>query len=96
MAYRAGGKQVPKQCVILVDKIIELRKRKEWTQQDLAEASGLTQYVIARIESKKSVPTLITLHRIIDVIGVSLTISCKQTSHGKIMKTKYNMCVLHY
>lgn len=69
---------MPEQCVILIDKIIELRKNKKWTQQDLAEASGLTQSVIARIESKKSAPTLVTLQRIIDALDVTLTLNSKQ------------------
>lgn len=54
---------MPEQCARLIDELIELRKARGWTQQDLAKACGLTQSVVARIESKKSVPTLVTLQR---------------------------------
>ena len=54
---------MPEQCARLIDELIELRKAKGWTQQELARACGLTQSVIGRIESKKSVPTLVTLQR---------------------------------
>lgn len=66
---------MPEQCTRVIDQMIALRKEKDWTQSDLANACGLTQSVIARIESKKSVPTLITLQRIISALGAELMIS---------------------
>lgn len=44
---------MPEQCARLIDELIELRKARGWTQQDLAKACGLTQSVVARIESKE-------------------------------------------
>ncbi len=56
----------------LIDQIIELRKAKGWTQKDLSSACGLTQSVIARIESKKSSPTIITIEKIVSALNASL------------------------
>ena len=62
------------QCAVLIDSIVKLRKEKGWTQKQLSSACGLTQSVVARIESKKSVPTIATLYRIVDALGASLTV----------------------
>lgn len=66
---------MPEQCARLIDELIELRKARGWTQQDLAKACGLTQSVVARIESKKSVPTLITLQKIVSALDSTLSVN---------------------
>ena len=65
---------MPEQCSALIDELVERRKAKGWTQQDLARACGLTQSVIGRIESKRSVPTLVTLQKIVSALGASLSL----------------------
>lgn len=62
------------QCANLIDEVTKIRKSKGWTQQDLAKASGLTQSVIARIESKKSIPTLATFQKLILAMDKTLYI----------------------
>ena len=66
---------MPEQCARLIDELIELRKARGWTQQDLAKACGLTQSVVARIESKKSVPTLATLQKIVSALDATLSVN---------------------
>lgn len=66
---------MPEQCARLIDELIELRKSRGWTQQDLAKACGLTQSVVARIESKKSVPTLVTLQKIVSALDATLSVN---------------------
>ena len=66
---------MPVQCARLIDELIELRKARGWTQQDLAKACGLTQSVVARIESKKSVPTLVTLQKIVSALDATLSVN---------------------
>lgn len=66
---------MPEQCARLIDELIELRKARDWTQQDLAKACGLTQSVVARIESKKSVPTLVTLQKIVSALDATLSVN---------------------
>ena len=42
----------------LVDQIIQVRKERGISQQQLADMTGILQPVIARVESKKSKPTI--------------------------------------
>ena len=63
------------QCIALIDEIVAHRKTHGMTQADLGRACGLTQSVIARFESKKSVPQLDTLIRILDALGLSLSLT---------------------
>ena len=48
-------------CAFIIDSLIEQRHNKGMTQKELAQASSLTQSVIARLESKKATPQLDTL-----------------------------------
>lgn len=66
---------MPEQCIRIIDDLIDLRRAKGWTQQDLAKACGLTQSVIGRIESKKSVPTLVTLQKIVAALDATLSVN---------------------
>lgn len=66
---------MPEQCIRIIDDLIDLRRAKGWTQQDLAKACGLTQSVVARIESKKSVPTLVTLQKIVSALDATLSVN---------------------
>lgn len=68
---------MPEQSSVLIDELISLRKAKGWSQQRLSIASGLTQSVIARIESKKSIPTINTLYKIVGALDASLVIAKK-------------------
>ena len=65
---------MPEQCAMLINDIVEARKARGWTQQELAEACNLTQSVIARIENKKSIPTLTTFQKIVFALGKSIVI----------------------
>ena len=57
-----------------IDSIICVRKEKGVTQRELAAACGLTQSVIARIERKKSIPTVATLCKIIYALDSAIQI----------------------
>lgn len=59
----------------LIDELIAIRKAKGLTQSDVSSASGITQSVIARIEKKKSVPTMTTFCRIASAVGVTIKIT---------------------
>ena len=63
------------QCSALIDRIIVLRKAKGLSQKELPARCGMTQSVIARIERKKSTPTISTFVKIADALGAKLTIS---------------------
>ena len=58
---------------MLSKKIKELRKKSGWSQQRLAEETGLSYSVVTKIEqgtAKK--PTIQTMVKIADAFGVSL------------------------
>ena len=58
----------------IIDSIVDTRRRKGFTQKELAAACGLTQSVIARIESKKSIPTVATLCKIVYALDSTIQI----------------------
>ena len=61
------------QCISIIDQLIELRKEKNMSQREVATASGLTQSVIARLESKKAMPQLNTLIKIASALDCRLS-----------------------
>lgn len=61
-------------CSSIIDRLIEQRHAKGMTQKELAEASCLTQPVIARLESKKVVPQLDTLLKVAAALGCDIAV----------------------
>lgn len=65
---------MPEKCSLIIDSLIEQRHIKGMTQKELAEASCLTQSVIARLESKKAIPQLDTLLKVALALGCELAV----------------------
>ena len=65
---------MPENCIEIIDKLIKQRKEKGMTQKELAQATELTQSVIARMESKKAVPQLDTLLKVVTALDCNLAI----------------------
>lgn len=61
-------------CINIIDYLIERRKSIGMTQTDLANATNLTQSVIARFENKKATPQLNTLLKIVSALGCNLEV----------------------
>ena len=57
--------------MILADKIIELRKRAGWSQEDLAEKLDVSRQSISKWESAQSVPDMNKIIRLSELFGVS-------------------------
>lgn len=72
--FLLGVLSVPEHCAKIIDTLIEKRKELGLTQKELAEASHLTQSVIARMESKKAMPQLDTLLKVVDALGCDIEI----------------------
>ncbi len=53
-------------------RIRELRKERGWTQQQLADASGVSRLTIGDVELGKQHPTTRTLERVASALGVSV------------------------
>jgi len=60
--------------VELIGKLIEARETKGFTQERLAEVSGLKQSAVARLESMKATPQIDTLFKVLTPMGYKLTI----------------------
>lgn len=65
---------MPENCSVIIDSLIEQRRRKGMTQKELAEATCLTQSVIARLESKKATPQLNTLLKVASALDCTVAI----------------------
>ncbi len=61
-------------CSAIIDTLIEQRHIKGMTQKELAQATSLTQSVIARLESKKTTPQLDTLVKVASALGCVITV----------------------
>ena len=57
--------------MIFADKLIELRKRSGWTQEDLAEKMNVSRQAVSKWESAQSIPDLEKLLRLSSLFGVS-------------------------
>lgn len=69
--------------VELTGKMIEARESRGMTQRDLAEASGLKQPAIARIESMRSMPRVDTLLKLLVPLGYTLSIVPLEADRGE-------------
>lgn len=58
----------------LIENIVRIRKEKGYTQQRLSKDSGVSQPVIARIESGVTNPQLETVNKILVPLGQTLSI----------------------
>lgn len=57
--------------MILADKIIELRKRSGWSQEELAHQLGVSRQAVSKWESAASIPDLDKILKLSQVFGVS-------------------------
>lgn len=57
----------------VLERITELREKKNWTEYQLAEHSGLTQSTISSWYRKDVLPTLPSLERICHAFGISIS-----------------------
>ena len=60
--------------VELIGKLIEAREAKGLTQAQLAEAAGIKQSAVARLEKMKATPQIDTLFKVLTPMGYKLTI----------------------
>ena len=63
---------MPEKCAAIIDMLIERCHNQGMTQKELAEATSLTQSVIARLESKRAMPQLDTLMKVAEALGCDL------------------------
>ncbi|MEM8584098.1 MAG: helix-turn-helix domain-containing protein [Bacteroidota bacterium] len=66
----------------IVDVIIDRRKSLKVTQEVLSELSGISLRTIKQLESGKGNPTLNTILRLTDVLGLDIKLAVKKMRHG--------------
>ena len=57
--------------MILADKIIDLRKKNGWSQEELAEKLGVTRQSNSKYEGAQSVPDLDKIIKLSEIFGVT-------------------------
>lgn len=57
----------------VLDKIIQYRQERNWTEYQLAEKSGLTQSTISSWYRKNMLPSITSLSKICDAFGITLS-----------------------
>jgi len=67
----------------LIKTIKERREALQVTQEGLAELSGVGLRTLKQFESGKGNPTLSTLHKISDVLGMEICLKIKNVSRTK-------------
>ncbi len=61
----------------LIDRIVSERKRRNMTQKELAAMTGISQQSISRLEREKHIPKMDTLIKLLDGLGLELTVVAK-------------------
>ena len=73
--------------VSVMSKIIEARKAKGLSQEELAEMVGMKQPAIARLENMKVTPKLDTVFAVLDALDYEIKIMPKNDLHRAMAKT---------
>lgn len=69
----------------LADKIIQLRKKKGWSQEELAEMINVTRQSVSKWESRASMPDLDKIVRLSEIFGVTVDYLLKDESHADVV-----------
>ena len=62
------------EIVQVIEELIEERRRQGLTQQDLADMTGILAPNLARLESRKRVPTLVVLQKYASALGMHIEV----------------------
>ena len=57
--------------MILADKIIENRKKNNWSQEELAEKLGVSRQSVSKWESAQAIPDMKKILQLSEIFGVS-------------------------
>jgi transcriptional regulator with XRE-family HTH domain len=63
----------------VVERLIEIRKKKGISHEHLVKLSGLSRTAISYIEARKSTPSLITCMKLCKALGLDLSKILKET-----------------
>lgn len=75
-AFRFHYEQISKEYE-LIELIVRIRKAKKISQVELAQRTHVSQQAISRLEKEKHIPKIDTLMKIVDGLGMKLTLTEK-------------------
>ena len=61
----------------LIKQVVEVRKKKNISQKDLANMVGISQQEISRFENEKHIPKLTSFIRIIEALDIDIKLEAK-------------------
>ena len=62
----------------LIKQVVEMRKKKNISQKDLANKVGISQQEISRFENEKHIPKLTSFIRIIEALDIDIKLEAKK------------------
>ncbi len=77
LARRKGHRQA-REAFAIAERVRQARERRGVTQAELAARIGSTQPALARLEAGGVTPSLDTLHRIAEALGLELVVDIRQ------------------
>lgn len=73
---------------LVIEELIEERRRQGLTQQDLADMTGILAPNLARLESRKRVPTLVVLQKYASALGMHIEVKlCDGTEEERYTRS---------
>lgn len=79
----------------VLDRIVQLRESRKWSEYQLAEKSGLTQSTISSWYRKNMLPTIPSLQKICDAFDITLSQFFMDESEGEHSLTDNQKNLLH-
>lgn len=73
--------------MIFADKLIQLRKQKGWSQEELAEKMDVTRQSVSKWEGDQSVPDIERIIQLSDIFGVSLDYLLKDNVRDEVFSS---------
>ena len=74
--------------MILADKIIDLRKKNGWSQEELASQLGVSRQSVSKWESGQSIPDLDRILKMSTIFGVSTDYLLRMTPNRSTMRRR--------
>lgn len=80
----------------ILNRIIELREERHWSEYQLAEKSGLTQSTISTWYRKNMLPSIPSLAKICDAFGISMSQFFLEENDRTVLLTDRQIRLIEY
>jgi len=79
----------------ILDKIVQLRLERNWSEYELAERADITQSTISSWYRKNMIPTIASLSKICDAFGITLSQFFLEEGNNNVSITDSQRRLLH-